>query len=361
MKLVGKPDAGNRHVRFDERGQETECCHMAQATAPVLDSTRRHFITLLGGAAAWPLTARAQQAGWRPTIGFLGTGSSVAWTQWTAAFVRRLGELGWIDGRNVTIEYRWAEGRAERYVEVAAEFIRLKVDVIVTGGAAIPAAMQATSTIPIVFALAVDAIREGIITNLARPGGNFTGLSALSSETASKRLQILSEVIPGLRRLAVLGNVGHAGAADEMREVQTAAKALGVEIDKLEIRRAEDIATAFERLTSGAQALYVCPDPLVNSNRVRIGILALGLRLPTMFGFREYINPAGLMSYGPNIPDLFRRAGEYVDKILRGAKAGELPVEQPTKFELVVNLTVAKALGLKLPESFLLRADEVIE
>ena len=221
--------------------------------------------------------------------------------------------------------------------------------------------MQATSTIPIVFALAIDPITEGIITNLARPGGNVTGLSVMSSETASKRLTILSEVIPGLRRLAVLGNVGHAGAMDEMREVQTAAKALGVEIDKLEIRRAEDIATAFERLTSGAQALYVCPDPLVNANRNRIGILALGLRLPTMFGFREYVDPAGLMSYGPNIPDLFRRAGEYVDKILRAAKAGELPVEQPTKFDLVVNLTVAKALGLKLPESFLLRADEVIE
>jgi ABC-type uncharacterized transport system substrate-binding protein len=183
----------------------------------------------------------------------------------------------------------------------------------------------------------------------------------MSSEIASKRLTILSEVIPGLRRLAVLGNVGYAGAVDEMREVQTAAKALGVEIDKLEIRRAEDIATAFERLTSGAQALHVCPDPLVNANRNRIGILALGLRLPTMFGFREHADPSGLMSYGPHIPDLFRRAGEYVDKILRGAKAGELPVEQPTKFELVVNLTVAKALGLKLPESFLLRADEVIE
>ena len=319
---------------------------------------RREFITLLGGAAAaWPLAARAQQAGQRPTIGFLGTSSSVAWTRWTPAFVRRLGELGWIDGRNVTIEYRWAEGRAERYVEVAAEFVRLKVDVIVTGGSAIPAAIQATSTIPIVFALA----GEGIVTNLARPGGNVTGLSLMSSETASKRLIILSEVIPGLRRVAVLGNVGYAGAVDEMRQVQTAGKVLGVEIDKLEIRRAEDIATAFERLTSGAQALYVCPDPLVNSNRVRIGILALGLRLPTMFGFREHADPAGLMSYGTNIPDLFRRAGEYVDKILRGAKAGELPVEQPTKFELVVNLTVAKALGLKLPESFLLRADEVIE
>src|SRR5262249_24811756 len=300
---------------------------------------RREFIALLGVAAAWPLAARAQQAGRRPTIGFLGTSSSVAWTRWTSPFVRRLGEVGWIDGRNVTIEYRWAEGRAERYVEVATEFVRLKVDVIVTGSGAIPAAMQATSTIPIVFALAIDPITEGIITNLARPGGNVTGLSLMSSETASKRLTLLSEVIPGLCRLAVLGNVGHAGAVDEMREVQTAAKTLGVEIDKLEIRRAEDIATAFERLTSGAQALPVCSDPLVNANRNRIGILALGLRLPTMFGAREYVDPAGLMSYGTNIPDLFRRAGEYVDKILRGAKAGELPVEQPTKFELVVNLT----------------------
>jgi ABC-type uncharacterized transport system substrate-binding protein len=321
---------------------------------------RRKFIALVGGTViAWPLAARAQQVGRRPTIGFLGTGSPVAWTYWTAAFVRRLGELGWIDGRNLTIEYRWAEGRAERYVEVAAEFVRLKVDVIVTGGAAIPAAMQATSTIPIVFALAVDPITEGIITNVARPGGNVTGLSMMSGDTASKRLTILSEVIPGLRRLAVLGNVGHAGAVDEMREVQIAAKALGVEIDRFEIRRAEDIATAFERLASGA--LYVCPDPLINANRNRIAILALGLRLPTMFGHRQYVDPADLMSYGPNIPDLFRRAGEYVDKILRGAKAGELPVEQPTKFELVVNLTVAKALGLKIPEAFLLRADEVIE
>src|SRR5262245_3534488 len=207
---------------------------------------RREFITLIGGAAAaLPLAARAQQAGRRPTSGFLGTGSSVAWTQWTAAFVRRLSELGWIDGSNAKIEYRWAEGRAERYAEVAAEFVRLKVDVIVTGGAAIPAAMQATSTIPIVFALTVDAIREGIITNLARPSGNVTGLSAMVHDTASKRLQILSDAIPDLRRLAVLGNVGHPGAVNEVGEVQTAAKALGIEIDKLEIRRAEDIATAF--------------------------------------------------------------------------------------------------------------------
>jgi putative ABC transport system substrate-binding protein len=323
------------------------------------DVRRREFIGLIGGAATWPLGARAQQPGRRPTIGFLGVSTASAWTHWTAAFVRRLGELGWIDGRNVAIEYRWAEGRSDRYVEFAAELVRLKVDVIVTGGSAIPAAMQATSTIPIVFALAVDV--GGLVTSLARPGGNVTGLSVLSNETASKRIEILREVIPGLRRLAVLGNAANAGTVDEMREVKTAAQALGVEVDRLEIRRAEDIAAAFEQLTSGTQALYVCPDALVNANRTRIGILALGARLPTMFGFREYVDPAGLMSYGPHIPDLFRRAGEYVDKILRGAKAGDLPVEQPTKFELVVNLTVAKALGLKLPESFLLRADEVIE
>jgi putative ABC transport system substrate-binding protein len=323
---------------------------------------RRELITLLGSAAAaWPLAAPAQQPGKLPTIGFLGVSSSSAWTHWTAAFVRRLGELGWTVGRNVAIEYRWAEGHFERYAEVVAEFVRLKVDVIVTGGSATPVAMRATSTIPIVFAVAVDPIAMGLVTNLARPGGNVTGLSALSPETASKRLEILHEVFPGLRRVAVLGNIGNPGVVDEIREVQAAAQTLGVEVDRLEIRRPADIAAAFDRLTSGAQALYVCPDALVNADRARIGILALGMRLPTMFGFREYVDPAGLMSYGPHVPDLFRRAGEFVDKILRGAKAGDLPVEQPTKFELVVNLTVAKALGLKLSESFLLRADEVIE
>jgi ABC-type uncharacterized transport system substrate-binding protein len=323
---------------------------------------RRDFIAVLGGAAAaWPLAARAQQLGRPPTIGFLGVSTSAAWTHWTAAFVRRLGELGWTDGRNVAIEYRWAEGRGERYVEYAAEFVRLKVDVIVTGGSAIPVAMRASSTIPIVFALAVDPIAGGLVTSLAHPGGNVTGLSVLSNETASKRLEILREAIPGLRRLAVLGNVSYAGTVDEMREVRTAAQTLGVEIDTLEIRKPEDIAAAFEGLTSGAQALYVCPDALINANRVRISIWALGLRLPTIFGFREYVDPAGLMSYGPSIPELFRRAAEYVDKILRGTNPGDLPVEQPTKYELVINLTVAKALGLRLSESFLLRADEVIE
>ena len=324
---------------------------------------RREFIMLLGGAAASPLldplAARAQQR--MPTIGFLGVSTASSWTNWTAAFVRRLGELGWTDGRNVAIEFRWAGGRAERYPEIVAEFVRRKVDVIVTGGIAVPAAKQATSTIPIVFALASDPLGSGLVASLARPGGNVTGLSAQSSDTASKRIEILREIVPGLRRIAVIGNAAYGGSVEEMREVRAVAGRLGLEVDRLEIRRAEDVVPAFEQLKSGAQALYVCTDALANANRVRINILALGARLPTMHGLREYVDPAGLISYGPSILDLFRRTAEYVDKILRGAKPGDIPVEQPTKFELVINLTVAKALGLKLPESFLLRADEVIE
>jgi putative tryptophan/tyrosine transport system substrate-binding protein len=323
---------------------------------------RREFITLIGGAAvAWPSAARAQVPSRQPTIGFLGVSTSSAWTHWTAAFVRRLSELGWTDGRNVQIEYRWAEGRVERYPDIAAEFVGRKVDVIVTAGTAVPTLQRATSSIPIVFALASDPIGSGLVASLARPGGNVTGLSAQSNETASKRLEMLREIIPGLRRLAVLANAGYAGSVEEMREVSAVAHALGLEVERLEIRRAEDIVPAFEQLTSGAQALYVCTDALANAHRHRINILALGARLPTTLGLREYVEPAGLMSYGPHIPDLFRRTAEHVDKILRGAKPGDLPVEQPTKFELVVNLTVAKALGLKLPESFLQRADEVIE
>jgi putative ABC transport system substrate-binding protein len=323
---------------------------------------RREIIRLLSGvAAAWPLAAQAQQVAKLPTIGFLGVSTSAAWTPWTTAFVRRLSELGWIDGRNLAIEYRWAEGRSERFAEFAAEFVGRKVDVIVTSGSAATAAMQATSTIPIVFGLVTDPIAFGLVTSLARPGANVTGLSVQSNETASKRLEILRDVIPALRRVAVMGNVENPGAVSEMRAVQAAASTLGLEIDQLEIRRAEDIMPAFERLRSGTQALYVCPDPLANANRARINILALGARLPTMLGLREYADPAGLMSYGAHVPDLFRRAGDFVDKILRGTKPGDIPVEQPTKFELVVNLTVAKALGLKLSESFLLRADEILE
>jgi putative ABC transport system substrate-binding protein len=330
----------------------------------MFDLRRREFITLLGGAVvALPLAARAQQPVLKPrTIGFLGASSPAAWTQWTTAFVQRLRELGWIEGRNVAIEYRWAEGRSERFPEIAAEFVRLKVDVIVTAGiASVNAAKQATSVVPIVFALANNPVGGGLVASLPRPGGNITGLSLQHTDTVSKRLELMREAIPDLRRLAIMANVGFPDAVLEMDEVQVTAKTLGLELAILEIRRAEDIAPSFEGLKSRADALYVCSDPLVNANRIRINTLALGARLPTMHGFREYVEPGGLMSYGPNVPDLFRRAADYVDKILRGTKPGDIPVEQPTRFDLVINLTTAKALGLTIPESFLLRADEVIE
>jgi putative tryptophan/tyrosine transport system substrate-binding protein len=322
---------------------------------------RRTFITLLGGAAAaWPLAAHAQQ-GKLPTIGFLGTAAPSAWAPWTAAFVRRLHELGWIEGRTVAIQYRWAEGRTERLAEIAAEFVRLKVDVIVTGGNATVAAKQASSVVPIVFALVDDPVGSGLVASLARPGGNVTGLSMQSTDLAGKRLALLREVVPGLRRLAIMANVEYPAAVQEMSEIQAAAGTLGLDVATFEIRRAEDIAPAFEALKGRAEALYVVGDALVITHRVRINTLALTARMPTIFFLREYVEAGGLMSYGPSFTDLFRRAGDYVDKILRGAKPGEIPVEQPTKFDLVINLTTAKALGLTIPESFLLRADEVIE
>jgi len=324
---------------------------------------RREFITLLGrAAAAWPLAARAQQAGKLPTIGFLGANTPSADSQRTAAFVQRLRELGWIDGRGIAIEYRWAEGRPERAAEIAAEFVRLKVDVIVAGGTAPAiAAKQATSVIPIVFAVAGDPVGTGLVTSLARPGGNVTGMSMQKTDLGGKRLELLREVAPALHRLAILANVGSPAVVPELREIQAGAGTLGLDVTTLEIRRAEDIAPAFEALKGRAEALFVCGDPLVDTNRIRIITLALAARLPTISDFREYVEAGGLMSYGPNFPDLFRRAADLVDKILRGAKPGDLPVEQPTKFDLILNLTTAKALGLTIPESFLLRADEVIE
>jgi len=321
---------------------------------------RREFIALMGSAAAaWPLAARAQQK--LPTIGFLGTTTASAWGPWTAAFVQRLRELGWIEGRTVAIEYRWADARSERFAVIAAEFVRLKVDVIVTGGNAAVAAKQTSSAVPIVFALVDDPIGMGLIANLSRPGGNVTGLAVQATDLAGKRLALLREVVPGLRRLAIMVNVDYPSAVLEMGEIQTAAGMLGLEVAPLEIRRAEDIAPAFEALKGRAEALYVIGDALVMTHRVRINTLALAARLPTSFNYREYVEAGGLMSYGANLSDLFRRAAEYVDKILRGAKPGDLPVEQPTKFDLMINLTTAKALGLSIPESFLVRADGVIE
>jgi putative ABC transport system substrate-binding protein len=323
--------------------------------------TRREFITLLGGAVAWPLAARAQQSK-LPTIGFLGSSTPSTQNHLVAAFVQRLRELGWIEGRTVTIEYRWAEGRDEHFAEIAAEFVRLKVDVIITAGTApVVAAKQATSVIPIVFATAGNPVDTGLVTTLARPGDNVTGLSNQSADITSKRLELLREIVPDLRRLAILANTGSPLGLLMMGEAQAAAFALGLEVAKLEIRRAEDIAPAFDALRSRAEALYVINEPLVFTHRVRINTLVLGARLPAMYDTREHVEVGGLISYGANFSHLYRRAAEYVDRILRGTKPGDIPVEQPTKFDLVINLTTAKTLGLEVPPTLLGRADEVIE
>jgi putative ABC transport system substrate-binding protein len=281
---------------------------------------------------------------------------------WIAVFVRRLSELGWIDGRTVVIEYRWAEARAERFAEIAAEFVRLKVDVIVTyASAPVLAAKKTTTLVPIVFAAQMDPVGAGVVESLAHPGGNVTGLSIQQTDTAGKRLELLREVVSNLGRLAVLANPGAPGALLEMREVQEAGRTLGLEVTALEIQRADDIVPAIEALRSHADALYIATDPLVFTNRIRINTLAQDLELPTIYGSREYVEAGALMSYGPDFHDLFGRAAGYVDKILRGTKPADIPVEQPTKFDLVINLKTAKAIGLKIPESVLVRADEVIE
>jgi ABC-type uncharacterized transport system substrate-binding protein len=323
---------------------------------------RREFIALLGGAAAaWPLAARAQQAARLPTVGFLGLNTPSSQSQWTAAFVQRLRELGWSEGRTVVIEYRWAEGRSEHYAQFAAEFVRLKVDVIVTPGAAVVAANQATSIIPIVFPMAGDPVGGGLVASLARPGGNITGLSLQRVDLAGKRIELLREVAPGLHRLGALVNVGNRGSVLELGEVQTAARTLGLELASFELRGAEDISPAFEAMKGRIDALYVTSEPMVHVNRARINTLALGARLPTVYAYREFVEAGSLMSYGPSFADLHRRAAEIVDKILRGTKPGDIPVEQPTKFDLVINLTTARTLGLTVPPTVLARADEVIE
>jgi putative tryptophan/tyrosine transport system substrate-binding protein len=322
---------------------------------------RREFIALVGGAAAaWPLAAHAQEPGKRPTTGFLGA-DAVGWRPWTDAFVARLRELGWIEGHTIAIEYRWTEGLPGRVAEIAAEFVRRKVDVIVTDGGPVATLKQATTVIPIVFAVAKDPVGGGLVTSLARPGGNVTGLSVQEVDSAGKRIELLREVVPRLRRLAIIANVSYPSAVLEMREFQTMVRALGLETTPLEIRRGEDIAPAFEALGDQADALYVAQDALIVAHHTRIITLALDARLPTIFTAGNFAQAGALMSYGPNFPALFRRAADLVDKILRGTKPGDIPIEQPTKFELVINLTTAKALGITIPETLLARADEVIE
>jgi putative ABC transport system substrate-binding protein len=322
---------------------------------------RREFIALSGAAAAWPLAASAQQSK-IPTIGFAGSGTSSTQGWMTAVLSQRLGGLGWIEGRTVAVEYRWAEGRNERANEIAAEFVRLKVDVIVSIGTPLTAAAkQATSLIPIVFAVVGDPVASGFVASLSHPGGNITGLSNQAPDTAAKRLGLLRDVVPDLRRLAILANVNNPLITRETKEVEAAARTLGLVATTSEVRRADDIAPAFEAIKGSVGALYVCTDGLTISNRVRINTLALAARLPTVHSNPDQLEGGGLISYAPDQKQMLRRAAEIVDKVLRGTKPGDIPAEEPTKYELVINLKTAKELGLTVPYSMQLLADEVIE
>jgi putative ABC transport system substrate-binding protein len=321
---------------------------------------RRDFIMLLGAAAAWPMSTNAQQAESKYTVGILSAGSNVAELTTVVAALR---ELGWVEGKNVVFEPRFAENRLERLPELATVLVRLKVDVIAAAGTLAPlAAKQATSTIPIVMTAAGDPLGSGLVASLARPGGNVTGMSLMAPDLGGKRLELLKEVVPRLARVAVLWNAANPYSALVFKETQAAGRTLGIEIQSLEVRAPDDFDGAFEAARrEHPDALITVEDPLTFSHRLRVADFTAEQRLPSLHGLREFTAAGGLMSYGANLVDLFRRAAGYVDKILRGAKPADLPVQQPSKFELMINVRTAKALGLQIPDKLLALADEVIE
>ena len=323
---------------------------------------RREFITLLGGSAtAWPLAARAQQTGKMRAIGLLSPGSETSSINFY--FFDALAELGWIEGKNVVFERRYAENRVERLPELAAELVRLNVDVIVATGTLGPlAARRATSTIPIAMTAAGDPLGSGLVATLARPGGNVTGMSLMAPDLGGKRLELLKELLPGLARVAVLWNAANPYPAIVFKETQGAARSLGIEVQSLEVRGPDDFDGAFEAARKQRpDAMITVEDPLTFTYRKRIADFVTGQQLPSLSGLREFVVAGGLMSYGANSADLLRRAARYVDKILKGAKPADLPVQQPTKFEFVINLKTAKAIGITVPPNILTVADEVIE
>lgn len=324
---------------------------------------RREFITLLGSMAViWPLIARAQQASKQSLIGYLGTSSPSLEAHSLDAFRQKLRELGQVEGRNIAIEYRWAEGRDDRLPELAAELVRMKPDVIVTTGTpGTLAAKQATSTIPIIFASIGDPVGAGIVASFARPGGNATGFNFTGPELEGKRLQILNDLVPGLSRIVALWNPLSMGE-EFYRQTQVAATALDMTLQPVEASRIDDLERSFATIgRADAQALIVLADSFLLSHRKQIVEFAASRRLPAIYPYREYVEAGGLSSYAPSKIDRFRRTAAYVDKILRGAKPTDLPVEAPTIFELVVNGKTAKALGLSVPATLLASADEVIE
>jgi len=317
---------------------------------------------LCGASLALPLVARAQQPGKLRTVGYLGSGSAAVQTQFALAFAQRMRELGWIEGKTLAIEYRWGEGRNDRFDSYAAEFVKLGVDAIVTSGSVpVLAAKRATATIPIVFAANSDPVGSGLVESFNRPGGNVTGVSAQSADTPGREIEFLRQLVPGLRRLAIIGNAASPGSMFEMKSTETAAHALRLEAETFALQGPDDIAAAFDKITGHADGIYAVPDPLISTIRPQLIAMALRARLPSTFGSRDFVEAGGLMSYGPNISDSFRHAADFVNKILHGAKPADLPVEQPTKFEFVINRKTAKNLGLTVPPNLVALADEVIE
>jgi putative ABC transport system substrate-binding protein len=322
---------------------------------------RREFITLLGGAAgAWPLVAGAQSERVR-TIGYLNPGQPVP--QMYAPFVEALRQLGWIEGKNLIVDDRYSDNDVERLHQLAAELVRLNVDVIVATGTLGPlAAKRATTKIPIVMTAAGDPLGTGLVASLARPGGNVTGMSLMAPDLGGKRLEILKEIVPALSRVAVLWNAANPYPALVYRQTESAAGQLGIEVHSFEVRAAGDLEGALKAaMERGPGALITVEDPLMLTYRNRISEFAAMNRLPSLFGLREYVEAGGLIAYGADLADLNRRAAVYVDKILKGVKPSDLPVQQPTKFQLVINLKTARALNVEIPPTLLARADQVIE
>jgi putative tryptophan/tyrosine transport system substrate-binding protein len=322
---------------------------------------RRKFIAILGGMAAWPIATRAQNAKRMPRIGYLMNRSGPG--LFDEGFLSGLREHGYEVGRNITIEYRWTEGETERLPALADELVALKVDAIVTGGTqAVQVAKKATTTTPIVMTSAQDAVGDGLVASLARPGGNVTGRSVYAPELTQKRIELLKEVVPSLSRVAALWNVQNTEAASQLREAEAAGRTLGIAIESLDVRIPDGLEAGMARAAqAGAGAVLIISDSSTISNRSQIGAAARRLNLPTIFANKAYLIGGGLMSYGPDIVDGYRLSAVYVDKILKGAKPADLPVEQPTKFELAINLGTAKAIGIEVPPTLLARADEVIE
>jgi putative tryptophan/tyrosine transport system substrate-binding protein len=320
---------------------------------------RRDFVGLLGSfAAAWPLKAEERQQ--LRTIAIIGN-TTQAYGPWAAAFVERLGQLGWIEGRTLQIEYRWSEGRRERVAEIASELVSKKVDLIVTYGGAAVICKQATTSIPIVFVPGVDPVAAGLVANFAHPGGNVTGMSVQQADIASKRLELLRGTVPGLSRLAILFDANYPASVREADNLETAVRQFGITLLRSGVRVVADLEPAFDAFKSQVDAVYLADAGLLDGNRARVVSLVLDTKLPTSSSISETARAGALMAYGPDYPDLFRRAAEVADKIMRGAKPGDIPVEQPTKFYLVINLKSAKALGLTVPNNVLALADEVIE